>query len=66
MLASPSQGHLLIHPRVGAWVGRVLLPVGLLFSLLPGAGKAVTFRYGLWGLSGFQGWGQVPVSHVGG
>lgn len=48
----------------GDTVGRVLLPVGLLFSLLPGAEEAVVCWYGLWGLpaAGFQGWGQVLLS----
>lgn len=44
-------------------MGRVLLPVGLLFSLFLG-----TCWYGLWGLSaaGFQGWGEVPFSQPSG
>lgn len=37
-------------PSSGDTVGRVLLPMGLFFSLLPGAGEAVTYWYGLWGL----------------
>lgn len=51
--AQSQLGHLLVHPWLGRGdtVGRVLLPLGLLFSLLPGAGEAATCWCGLWGLS---------------
>lgn len=62
--AQPQPGASPRSPPSGATVGRVLLPVGLLFSLLPGAGEAVTCWYGLWWLPAaeFQGWGQMLLS----